>query len=353
MAEITISYTPAITSSASGSSPFICHRICYRYGAGGAGAYCCLEDSTDSVAGTPKTFVITVHAAPCASVPDVDPDDCSATPYTGYVQACCEDESSLSGRVYWSALFVSDPTCVSKIICCISQRSLSDGTITISNAGNGYTPGTVTVTVVRDPSDPVTASLANDAILDATASVGGVITSINITSGGLYGVIPILIINSPPAASPPGVTATAVISIPCADATYWGNCDDATTDLVPIQVGQCIDTCLPKTYPFIYDNNVLSGPENTTDFTYVQSGCCDCDTCKNYTVVTGSSLEFINLCWVTCDKSAPSHQLCLDGVVPGSGSFELLCIVPGSLYSTNDPGGIISLIETGDCASCT
>ena len=101
-----IDYTPQITSTA-GDSPFYCHRICYSYSPiADLGATCCLEDSTDSFVGVPKTFDIDLTSNSCSpALPDVNPDF-GVTIY-GYVQPCCYPDDSLVGRTAFSVTYVA------------------------------------------------------------------------------------------------------------------------------------------------------------------------------------------------------------------------------------------------------
>lgn len=353
MSTITITYTPNITSSAASSSPFICHRVCYNI-FGSPGSDCCLLDNTDSIAGTPKTFDITVNAAPCAIVPDVDPETCIDIVYTGYVQACCEAESSFSGRTPFSATFTADPSCVNKEVCCIAQRVLIDAYMTITDPGSGYddTLSPLTVIVVRNGSDPVPSGGANDADISVTLS-GGEVTAVTVNTPGLYGKTPLIIVPSPTLGSP-GTTASIVATIPCADDRFQGDCITSPQDVFDTELllGECANMCFPKEFPYIYSVNDLSGLPDTTNFNYSQGGCCDCSTCRNYTIVTGSNLPFINICYTLCDIGTGSELRCAVDTYPGSGVINLNCIVPGSVYSTNDPGGILSITDNGACGSC-
>lgn len=355
MSSLSITYTPQITSSVINSSPFICHRVCIRLGS--LGSYCCYEDNTDSVAGVPKTFDIDLDASPdpCSGlVPAPDPESCTDTVYTGYVQACCESEASLAGRAPFSASFVADPSCINKQVCCVSQRTLIDAYMTISDPGSGYDDGLspLTVVVVRDAADPVAAGGGNDADVEVTIS-GGEITAVTVNTGGLYGVSPLIVVPSPTLGSP-GITASVVVEVPCADSRYQGDCitSPQTIHDTELLLGQCSNMCFPRDFPFIYEASDLSGLPDTTNFSYAAGGCCDCTTCRNYQVITGSNLPFIDICYTLCDTGGGAELRCAVDTYPGSGIINLNCIVPGSVYSTNDPNGILSVTDTGACGSC-
>lgn len=350
---IRIFYTPAITSSASESSPFICHRICYRQGS--SGAYCCLTDNTDSIAGTPKAFDITIGAAPCGSVPAVDPESCVNTSYEGYIQACCEAIDALDGRVFWTAEFILDPSCVNKLTCCQGARDLQDSYYTITNAGTGYDPAMspLIVSVVRQPGDSILPGGTNDAIIHATIGGGGTITNLTTIQGGLYSKIPLLVIPS----SPGGVTATAIALVPCTDNAWSGNCENGLVNPVNLLLGTCANYCYPRAFPYNYNNDILAGDPDLTHFNYTPVGCCGCATCRSYSVVTGSALANIILCYTVCsnpDAGSPgpgfAHQICIE--VSGSGSHTIDCAVPGSIYCISDPTAILAINDIGICSDC-
>ena len=359
MSQIIITYTPQLTSSVINSSPFICHRICYRLV--GETTYCCIEDNTDSTSGIQKTFTIEVADGSCSPDPaNVDPQSCTNTPYEGYIQACCEDEATFAGAVYWTADFIADPDCANKSICCINQVPLAlTNTFNITNGGSGYGGGgtaSEAMLVVRNPLDPVTAGGANDASLTFHYTAG-VVDDWAVISGGLYGITPTLVIPSPGGG---GTTATAFLTIPCTSSdSYIGDCEgNAPTQIFPL-LGQCVNYCLPKASPYIYDNNILSDPPNTTDFSYNIGECCDCTACKNFTVTTLSLLTTITICYTSCETdTSPATgglPICITSPpTPGSGSITIDCAVPGSIYCEEDPNAIISIVEGSPsvCATC-
>ena len=138
------------------------HRVCWRIG--NSGPYDC------------TTIVICAGGgSPCsANVPiTVDNDTCASVDFEGYVQAICEVEGSLNGRVPFSASFIPDPTCDKYDITC-SAVSVEDFTIT--NQGSGYTVGSTPV---------VTIAGGGGSSATAYAEVGdGGIKTFTITNGG-------------------------------------------------------------------------------------------------------------------------------------------------------------------------
>lgn len=104
---ITINYTPEFAG---------CHRICFRKVPDTD--FCCYIDNTPSIVGTPKVFVITVGASPCALVDNLECQDCESQTYEGYVQPCCADECSDSNRVEWSVTYDPTVTCHKYLVTC-------------------------------------------------------------------------------------------------------------------------------------------------------------------------------------------------------------------------------------------
>lgn len=354
MSHIVISYTPAFTSSPGSSSPFICHRICYRLA--GVGLYCCVNDNTASFAGVPKSYSIDLNASPnpCAGIPAPDPQTCSSVVYEGYIQACCEPVGSLIGQVPFTATFVPNPLCIDKLVCCQAQRSLSSYNSLTWTPGAGYSTllSPLTVTVVRDPLDPVPSGGSNDAVVHATL-FGGIVTGITIVSGGLYGKTPLLVIPSPTFGDTL-VQAFAIITILCSDNAYVGNCTDLSPGDVTkmnLLLGGCANFCLPQDHSFVYNSNVLAGLPDLTDYNYLNVGCCSCDTCRNYTVTTLTAGGITNtICYTTCTTlGGPAQQHC---VVTGNTTITLNCIVPGSIYCSSDSRSIVSIIDIGACGLC-
>lgn len=350
--EIIISYTPEITSS-NLDPGFVCHRICYRQN--NTGDYCCVEDTTSSVAGTPKSFSVIVDGTvpqPCVgTVPDLNLESCVITEYDGYVQACCEDEASTAGRVYWTTDFTPDPSCVNKLTCCENVRGLDASWFVITNPGSGYFLfSTLDAIIVRDPLDTET----SDAVVSFDTDGFGQVSSFTVISPGSYSKIPTVVLQAPGS----GTQATAILVIPCIDSIigtedgYKDNCDNTGTGtIVNLLLGECAHYCYPKEHPYIYNDSILTDPPDTTHFSYNTEGCCDCTTCKDYTVVLSSDLANVDVCYTQCSFSGlNSIEVC--NSYTGSGSINLECVVPGSIYCTSDPEAIVSITEVGVGSCC-
>ncbi len=362
---ITITYTPEFSSDPINSNPFICHRICYRND--NAGEYCCVEDDTASVAGTPKTFDIDLGSspAPCVFTIPPDPQSCIAVNFTGYVQACCEDINSISGRVGWTANFTPDPDCIGKLVCCQSELPISVSYLVITNPGAGYDDGLtpIGVTIIRDINDPVSAGGGNDAVITADIS-GGAIVGFNVTTAGLYGKIPLLVIPSPTLGGP--VQATAIAVIPCIPAEFvpgqhsYLDCAENQYDITNGNVqglpllGECKIFCFPRTAPFIYDTESLPIPDSpdSTHFIYTSQGCCDCTSCGTYDITVSSILSTIDLYWEECSNPDDGDSTQQTQTIPGSGTVSISCMVPNSISCPSDNSAIVSVVRTGNCSSC-
>lgn len=88
------------------------HRVCYAIAP--STSYDCSN-----------TVVCLGGGAPCSvSIPiTVENDSCTAVTYQGYVQAGCEDPSSLSGRIGFSVTFTPNPDCKSYRVTCVGPTA--------------------------------------------------------------------------------------------------------------------------------------------------------------------------------------------------------------------------------------
>ena len=103
------------------------HRVCWREV--GQPTYTCTSTGSH-----PNCGVV-----PCSyNIPiTVDNETCTPVNYEGYVQAACEAESSLAGRIAFAVSFVPSPACERFEVICDS--SIVDSLV-ILNAGSGYNP---------------------------------------------------------------------------------------------------------------------------------------------------------------------------------------------------------------------
>lgn len=143
-----------------------CHRLFWRRGA--VGAY------NGPVLATPEC---TGGGNPCSiTFTDiVDTESCTPVEYEGYVQACCEDETSTTGRVPFVITFTPSPTCLPITFTCDNVPLAS---FTITDPGSGYDFAT-------QDGDPVTISGGGGSGATATMDVGtGLVKSVLITNAG-------------------------------------------------------------------------------------------------------------------------------------------------------------------------
>ena len=81
------------------NATYECTRVCWSTNPLGP-FNDCLED----------TFVV---GASTFEIPiQVDPESCDPVTYYGYIQSCCEELGSLTGRVAWSAVYTPAPPCI-------------------------------------------------------------------------------------------------------------------------------------------------------------------------------------------------------------------------------------------------
>jgi hypothetical protein len=159
------------------------HRICYRI------APAISYDCTNSV-------ICTGGGASCSiSIPiTVDNESCNSVTYEGYVQAACQDISSLVDRIPFSITFVPNPTCDSYRVTCTNVEVAS---VTRIIPGTGYdplSPPIVTITLGGGIGATATATVGNDTeiinagILPYADGVYVGIPIINLTTTGSGGI---------------------------------------------------------------------------------------------------------------------------------------------------------------------
>lgn len=104
-ATITVNFTSNYTGD---------HRVCYRLG--GVGPYDCTTVVTCLGGGFACSASISIL---------VDDAACTDYNYDGYVQAICEDEGSLVGRVAWTATYSPTNACKSIVFTCTAPGGSS------------------------------------------------------------------------------------------------------------------------------------------------------------------------------------------------------------------------------------
>lgn len=119
-----------------------CYRIGYRIQGSG--------DPYTIATANCTPFVPPTTSVPCtAQLPIIiDNETCDAVTYEGYVQPCCQDEESLSGREPFTVTFTPNPTCKSYQLTC---NSTGIANVLVDTPGSGYTPGGTEVVTFVDP----------------------------------------------------------------------------------------------------------------------------------------------------------------------------------------------------------
>lgn len=129
-ATITVNFTSNYTGN---------HRVCYRLG--GVGPYDCTTIVACLGGGTPCSTTINVT---------VDDESCDDYVYDGYVQAVCEEEASLTGRVAWTATYTPTNACFSieftagggtsaPAFSLLSDPDCGGGTVSVPSVATGTT----------------------------------------------------------------------------------------------------------------------------------------------------------------------------------------------------------------------
>ncbi len=158
MALVAATITVNFTSNYTGQ-----HRVCYRFC--GSGGYTCINVScTGGGAACSATIPITV-----------DNETCPVVCFEGYIQATCQDISSLTDRIPFTVSFTPNPACKRYKATC---NTAGIATVTMVNKGTGYTVGS---------SPSVSFSGGGGTGATATSAVGSgkiLTTGITFISGG-------------------------------------------------------------------------------------------------------------------------------------------------------------------------
>jgi hypothetical protein len=133
---LSITYTPNYVG---------CHRICFRTSEEN---YCCYLDESGVVVGTPKTVIInlTEDYSDCIVTTPIEFGCQGELTVEGYIQACCVDANSLTGRIPFDAEYNSTP-CESYSITCPESGI---GSVLVVDGGYGWPVGfTPTVNLIN------------------------------------------------------------------------------------------------------------------------------------------------------------------------------------------------------------
>jgi hypothetical protein len=105
------------------------HRVCWRIG--GVGPYDCTTIVVCAGGGNPCAALIPIL---------VDNETCDTVLFDGYVQAACELEASLNGRIPFNTSFVPVPPCHEWYVTC---NAVNIPTYNVLTPGSGYIVGSL------------------------------------------------------------------------------------------------------------------------------------------------------------------------------------------------------------------
>lgn len=369
------------------------HRVCWRLV--GAPSYTCTSSGSHPNCGI----------GPCAyNIPIVvDNETCDVIQYEGYVQAACEDESSLLGRIPFNVNFIPSPACERFEVICDSSVV---GSLTINNAGSGYNPlsppnvvigggggaGATATAVVGDGAItnlpisvagagyvdgfyPAT-SLIGGSGVGATADItiaGGVVTVANLVNPGsgylnaevlapdtgVVGVpgVPaqfiittdhgtiiqlVLVLAGSGYTSAPGV----VIDPPGVGTTALATAVLAGCDRFDIQdctgvslIAVPAGTLMPAQSTFVCGGSAPSLPDG---YSVVPNGNCLCN-CEQVTISPSVGTSLVR--YIACDGIAVEVTMIVAVTAP-----LIVCVVSGSVtQNAVTPGGLASVVSGGVC----
>lgn len=138
------------------------HRVCWR--TGGAGPYDCTTLVSCTGGGAACSAVIPIM---------VDNETCTPVSFDGYVQATCELEESLNGRVAFNTVFTPVPPCREWVVTC---NAVDIPTYNVLTPGSGYIVGS-------SPALSIIGGGGSGAVATGVVGDGGLKT-FTITNGG-------------------------------------------------------------------------------------------------------------------------------------------------------------------------
>ena len=295
------------------------HRVCYRIV--GAPSYTC------TIPGTPGPGFHPVCAgggSPCNYNIDimVDNETCDVVNYEGYVQAACEEEISLNGRIPFNVSFTPMPSCKRYEVTCLNSPVLDT---TINDGGTGYTNGNYNGL-------PSIGGGGVGATFDVTVA-GGVITVVAVaTPGSGYTSAPVVDISTIP--HTPGTFADISVNLVGCTALTIYDCNGATAEILPLgtfQPGETYDMC-----------NDGDAPTVPADYSAVEDGNCLCNCIEQDIQETGDAGS-IDYTYIACDGAVVTGSL---GPLGTTGN---VCMVDGSLNTVVNPGATLNIAVVGAC----
>jgi hypothetical protein len=248
-----------------------CHRICYTVTQPGqAPAYTCQTVNCDQ--GTNVSCNASIQL-------ELDDTSCSPVTITGYVQACCQDESSLEGRVPFEIVYDPENACyVYNLTCDCGQVVFN-----IIDGGTGY---------LADQFDLYAGSINNvngtdsyDIFVDTNSN--GEIINMYTSFSGCSNTIPVLDFQLIPDEG--GTPANIQVRVRCNETSVNNLCSTVSGNafIPPFDLGTSFNLCSQQGIT-INNQYVVTGPD----------GCCTgCET-VSVNVATRESVIF----WgVGCD----------------------------------------------------
>lgn len=373
------------------------HRVCWRVV--GEPTYNCTTDGTHPNCGL----------SPCSyDVPiNVDDETCDQIDYEGYVQATCEEEGSLAGRIPFAFSFVPDPACNRYEVIC---ENSAVGSIIITDGADGYDPlptpppnvafaggggvgaaatavvgtGIISALAINNAgagySDGayVGVSLTGGSGAGATADVtiaGGVVTVATINAGGSgyqdtdvlaldtgvvgvpgtpvelgpttdYGIIIDITLDN----GGSGYTSAPTIVI---DASPTGTAT-ATAVLAgcpELTISDCSGASAEAIPAGTYqpgESTFMCGetvPTIPDEFSVAENGNCLCN-CQAYTIEnTGGGPDTVDAWWIDCNGNVQTASL-----APGGGPTNITCAVVDSIsYVENGAGATMTITPGAAC----
>lgn len=247
------------------------HRVCYRIFGSGDPYTCTTAGTHPNCAG---------GGAPCAyniSVM-VDNETCDSVTWEGYVQAACEDESSMVGRIPFSVTFVPDPEYNHYVVTCDTAGIFI---ITPTALGSGYAPG--------DPVVIVGDGLGATAVVNTIDGGGGVLSITVVTPGSGYTTAAADLTGSGDG------LATATVQLANCPKFELEGANAGPHQEAILATGRSVSVCAVAT------------PTVGAGMSVVQSGECICQDCYTITVENTSGGP-LNASWLDCGDSEVKTQ---------------------------------------------